>query len=57
MKMAEAKELEKAINVFECPSKHIFVEKGGSISYSSDLVRAFEVAIESMETIKKIQAE
>ncbi len=48
-------EIQKSIEVFENLRKHICVEKDGSISYSSDLVRAFEIAIESIGTIEKIE--
>lgn len=39
-------EREKSLEVFEHPGKHIHVEKDGTISYSADMVRAFEIAIE-----------
>lgn len=47
--MAGRKEVQKSIEVFEHPSKHIRVEKDGSISYSADMVRAFEIAIEQLQ--------
>lgn len=47
--MAGRSEIQKSIEVFENPSKHIFVEKDGSILYSSEMVRAFEIAIEELQ--------
>lgn len=46
--MAGRAEVQKSIEVLENPSKHIFVEKDGSISYSADMTRAFEIAIEQL---------
>lgn len=47
--MAGRKEIQKSIEVFEHPAEHIFVEKYGSISYSVDMVRAFNIAIEQLQ--------
>lgn len=47
--MAGRAEVQKSIEVFEHPSKHIKVEKDGSVSYSADMVRAFEIAIEQLQ--------
>ena len=47
--MAGRTEVQKSIEVFEHPSKHIKVEKDGSVSYSTDMVRAFEIAIEQLQ--------
>lgn len=49
--MIGIKELQKSIEVFENPSKHICVEEDGSISFCSDMVRAFEIAIEQFENM------
>lgn len=51
--MAGRSEIQKSIEVFEHPSEHIIVNKDGSLSYSSDMVsdmvRAFEIAIEELQ--------
>ena len=46
--MAGRTEVQKSIEVFEHPSKHIKVEKDGSVSYSADMVRAFEITINQL---------
>ena len=46
------KEIRKSIEAFEHPSRHICVEKYGTLSYSSDLVRAFEIAIELLNNVE-----
>lgn len=47
--MAGRREVQRSIEIFENPSKHISVEKDGSLSYSSEIVRAFEIAIEELQ--------
>ena len=46
--MAGRQEIQKAIENFQNPSNHICVEKDGSLSYSADMVRAFEIAINQL---------
>ena len=38
-------QIEQSIDVLEHPKDHIRVEKDGSLSYSADMVLAFETAI------------
>lgn len=47
--MAGRKEVQRSIEVFEHPSEHIKVEKDGKLSYSADMVRALEIAIERLQ--------
>ena len=46
-------EIQKSIEILNNPLKHICVEKDGSISYNSDMVRAFELAIEGLDAYKE----
>ena len=43
--MEKKTDTQKCIDALEHPSEHIHVEKDGTFSYSSDMVKAFEIAI------------